>query len=117
MRCTTRRPFQCPDDYVFDFLVTDLARFVGLYINPPQHAVVLCVDEKSEIQALDRTAPMLPMQPGQAERRTHDYKRHGTTSLFAALGRAGARLPQLQNEIRELVIRKRRMLPILRLPR
>jgi transposase len=58
---------------------------VGLYLNPPDHALVLCVDEKSQIQALDRTQPLLPMRPGQAERRTHDYKRHGTTSLFAAL--------------------------------
>ena len=58
---------------------------VGLYLNPPDRALVLCVDEKSRIQALDRTAPLLPMRPGQAERRTHDYKRHGTTSLFAAL--------------------------------
>jgi hypothetical protein len=56
---------------------------MGLYIHPPEHAVVLCVDEKSQIQALDRTAPLLPMRPGQAERRTHDYKRHGTPSLFA----------------------------------
>src|ERR671916_453001 len=58
---------------------------VGLYLNPPDRALVLCVDEKSQIQALDRTQPLLPMRPGQAERRTHDYKRHGTTSLFAAL--------------------------------
>src|ERR671916_93931 len=58
---------------------------VGLYLNPPDRALVLCVDEKTEIQALDRTQPLLPMRPGQAERRTHDYKRHGTTSLFAAL--------------------------------
>jgi transposase len=58
---------------------------VGLYVCPPQHAVVLCVDEKSQIQALDRSQPMLPMRPGQAARRSHDYKRHGTTSLFAAL--------------------------------
>ena len=58
---------------------------VGLYWNPPERAVVSCVDEKSQIQALDRTQPLLPMRPGQAERRTHDYKRHGTTSLFAAL--------------------------------
>ena len=58
---------------------------VGLYLDPPQRALVLCVDEKSQIQALDRTQPMLPMRPGQAERRTHDYKRHGTTTLFAAL--------------------------------
>ena len=58
---------------------------VGLYLNPPERALVLCVDEKSPIQALDRTQPLLPLRPGQAERRTHDYKRHGTTSLFAAL--------------------------------
>lgn len=58
---------------------------VGLYMSPPQNAVVLCVDEKSQCQALDRTQPLLPMTPGQAERRTHDYERHGTTSLFAAL--------------------------------
>ena len=66
-------------------LIDKVRDIVGLYINPPEHAVVLCVDEKSQIQALDRTAPLLPMQPGQAERRTHDYRRHGTTSLFAAL--------------------------------
>ena len=58
---------------------------VGLYLNPPDRALVLCVDEKTQIQALDRTQPILPMRPGQAERRTHDYERHGTTSLFAAL--------------------------------
>lgn len=58
---------------------------VGLYMNPPTRAVVLCVDEKSQIQALDRTQPLLPLRPGQAERGTHDYKRHGTLSLFAAL--------------------------------
>lgn len=58
---------------------------VGLYVSPPEHAVVLCVDEKSQIQALDRSQPMLPMRPGQPARRSHDYKRHGTTSLFAAL--------------------------------
>ncbi len=58
---------------------------VGLYLNPPERAVVLCVDEKSQIQALDRTAPILPMLPGTPERATHDYKRHGTSSLYAAL--------------------------------
>ena len=58
---------------------------VGLYLNPPERAVVLCVDEKSQIQALDRTAPILPMRPGVPERATHDYKRHGTSSLYAAL--------------------------------
>jgi len=58
---------------------------VGLYLAPPDNAVVVFVDEKSQIQALDRTAPMLPLRPGLAERRTHDYKRNGTTTLFAAL--------------------------------
>lgn len=58
---------------------------VGLYLDPPTKAVVLCVDEKSQIQALDRTQPILPMAPGVPERRTHDYMRHGTTTLFAAL--------------------------------
>ncbi|MFC0316487.1 IS630 family transposase, partial [Gordonia phosphorivorans] len=66
-------------------LVAKVTDVVGLYLEPPENAIVLCVDEKSQIQALDRTAPMLPMQPGQIERRTHDYKRHGTTTLFAAL--------------------------------
>ena len=61
---------------------------VGLYLNPPDRALVLCVDEKSQIQALERTAPLLPMRPGQAERRAHDYLRHGTTTLFAALDAA-----------------------------
>jgi transposase len=67
------------------FLVAKVGDIVGLYTNPPDHALVLCVDEKSQIQALNRTQPILPMQPGQAERRSHDYQRHGTTSLFAAL--------------------------------
>ncbi len=58
---------------------------VGLYLNPPEGALVLCVDEKSQIQALDRTAPILALRPGMAERRTHDYKRNGTTNLYAAL--------------------------------
>jgi transposase len=66
-------------------LVAKVTDVVGLYLAPPQNAIVLCVDEKSQIQALDRTAPMLPMQPGLPERRTHDYKRHGTSTLFAAL--------------------------------
>ena len=65
---------------------------VGLYMEPPDRAIVLCVDEKSQIQALDRSQPMLPMRPGQAARRTHDYKRHGTTSLFAALDVATGRV-------------------------
>lgn len=57
---------------------------VGLYLDPPDRALVLCVDEKSQIQALDRTAPILPLRPGLPERQTHDYQRHGTTTLFAA---------------------------------
>jgi len=69
-----------------DPLLIDKVRdIVGLYMHPPTHAVVFCVDEKSQIQALDRTQPVLPMRPGQVERRTHDYRRHGTTTLFAAL--------------------------------
>jgi transposase len=69
-----------------DPLLIDKVRdIVGLYLNPPAHAAVFCVDEKPQIQALDRTQPLLPMRPGQVERRTHDYKRHGTTTLFAAL--------------------------------
>jgi transposase len=67
------------------FFIEKVRDVVGLYLNPPDHAIVLCVDEKSQIQALDRTQPVLPMQPGQTERPTHDYLRHGTTSLFAAL--------------------------------
>jgi len=67
------------------FFVEKVRDVVGLYLNPPDRAIVLCVDEKSQVQALDRTQPLLPMQPGQAERHTHDYVRHGTTALFAAL--------------------------------
>ena len=74
--------FKLSTDPLFVEKVRDI---VGLYLNPPDRAVVLCVDEKSQVQALDRTQPILPLRPGQAERRTHDYKRHGTTSLFAAL--------------------------------
>jgi transposase len=74
--------FKLSTDPMFVEKVRDI---VGLYLNPPERAMVLCVDEKSQIQALDRTQPLLPLRPGQAERRTHDYKRHGTTSLFAAL--------------------------------
>ena len=66
-------------------LVGKVTDVVGLYLSPPQNAVVLCVDEKSQIQALDRTAPILPLRPGLPERRSHDYVRHGTTTLFAAL--------------------------------
>src|SRR5258708_7347571 len=65
---------------------------VGLYMNPPEHAIVLCVDEKSQVQALNRTQPILPLAPGLPEQRTHDYERHGTTSLFAALDIATAKV-------------------------
>jgi transposase len=74
--------FKLSNDPLFIDKVRDI---VGLYMSPPDHALVLCVDEKSQIQALDRTQPLLPLRPGQVERRTHDYKRHGTTALFAAL--------------------------------
>jgi hypothetical protein len=69
-------------------LVAKVTDIVGLYLAPPDNAIVLCVDEKSQIQALDRTAPMLPMQPFVPEKRTHDYVRHGTTNLFATLNTA-----------------------------
>jgi transposase len=72
--------------------VAKVRDIVGLYVAPPERAIVLCVDEKSQIQALDRSQPMFPMRPGQAERRSHDYKRHGTTSLFAALDIATGRV-------------------------
>src|SRR5438093_11942350 len=65
--------------------VEKLRDVVGLYLDPPEHALVLSVDEKSQIQALDRTAPLLPLRPGLPARQTHDYQRHGTTTLFAAL--------------------------------
>ena len=88
-------------------LIEKVRDVVGLYVSPPEHAVVLCVDEKSEIQALDRTAPLLPMQPGQAERRTHDYKRHGTTSLFAALDvKVGSVLCQTHRRHRSVEFRQ-----------
>ena len=67
------------------FFVEKVRDIVGLYLNPPDHALVLCVDEKSQVQALDRTRPVLPLRPGVPERQSHDYIRHGTTSLFAAL--------------------------------
>jgi transposase len=65
---------------------------VGLYLNPPDHALVLCLDEKSQVQALDRTRPLLPMRPGIPAQHTHDYIRHGTTSLFAALNVASGKV-------------------------
>jgi transposase len=73
--------FKLSTDPRFDEKVRDI---VGLYLNPPERALVLCVDEKSQIQALDRTAPLLPLRPGFPERQTHDYRRYGTTTLFAA---------------------------------
>jgi len=88
-------------------LIEKVRDIVGLYMNPPEHALVLCVDEKSQIQALDRTQPLLPMRPGQAERRTHDYTRHGTTSLFAALDRkTGQVIGQLHRRHRSAEFRK-----------
>jgi transposase len=76
------KTFKLSKDPLFIDKVRDI---VGLYLDPPDKAFVLCVDEKAQIQALDRTQPVLPMRPGQVERRTHDYTRHGTTTLFAAL--------------------------------
>ena len=81
--------FKLSADPLFIDKVRDI---VGLYLNPPTRAMVLCVDEKSQIQALDRTQPLLPLAPGMAERRTHDYQRHGTTSLFAAFDLASGRV-------------------------
>src|SRR4051794_25893897 len=96
--------FKLSTDPLFVEKVRDI---VGLYLNPPDRALVLCVDEKSQIQALDRTQPLLPMRPGQAERRTHDYKRHGTTSLFAALDvKAGAVIGECHRRHRSSEFRK-----------
>ena len=81
--------FKLSTDPLFVDKVRDI---VGLYINPPDRALVLWVDEKSQIPALDRTQPLPPMRPGQVERRSHDYERHGTTSLFAALDIATGRV-------------------------
>lgn len=75
------RTFKVSNDPQFAEKVIDV---VGLYMNPPDNAMVLSVDEKTQVQALDRTQPQLPLRPGQIERRTHDYKRHGTASLYAA---------------------------------
>ena len=79
------RTFKRSRDPRFEAKLTDI---VGLYLDPPAHAVVLSLDEKSQIQALDRTQPGLPIKPGRCQTMTHDYKRHGTTTLFAALKRA-----------------------------
>ena len=81
--------FKLSTDPLFVEKVRDI---VGLYMAPPAHAMVLCVDEKSQIQALDRTQPVLPLRPGQVERRSHDYTRHGTLSLFAALDTATGKI-------------------------
>jgi transposase len=96
--------FKLSSDPLFVEKVRDI---VGLYLDPPDRALVLCVDEKSQIQALDRSQPMLPMRPGQIERRTHDYTRHGTTSLFAALDIAtGAVIGRLYPKHRSTEFRK-----------
>ena len=88
-------------------LIEKVRDMVGLYMNPPDHALVLCVDEKTQIQALDRTQPLLPLRPGQRERRTHDYKRHGTTSLFAALElKTNKVIAQLQHKHRSVEFRQ-----------
>lgn len=88
-------------------LIEKVRDIVGLYIDPPEHAIVLCIDEKSQIQALDRTQPLLPMRPGQVERRTHDYRRHGTTSLFAALEvKTGKVIGQTHRRHRSVEFRK-----------
>jgi len=80
---------------------------VGLYHNPPERAVVLCVDEKSGMQALDRSQPVLPLKPGMPERRTHDYVRHGTSSLFAAFNIAdGTVISELHRQHRAVEFRK-----------
>lgn len=96
--------FKLSTDPLFIEKVRDI---VGLYLQPPERALVLCVDEKAQIQALDRTQPLLPMRPGQPERRTHDYVRHGTTSLFAALDVAtGKVIGQCQRRHRAVEFRK-----------
>ena len=83
--------FKFSTDPELDAKIRDV---VGLYLNPPQNAVVVCVDEKTQVQALDRTAPIMPIRPGLPERATHDYVRHGTTTLFAALEVATGRIEQ-----------------------
>jgi len=88
-------------------LIPKVRDIVGLYLNPPDRAVVLCVDEKSQIQALNRTQPLLPLRPGMPERRSHDYERHGTTSLFAALDtKTGTVIGELHRKHRSTEFRK-----------
>lgn len=84
-----RETFKFSTDPALEAKIRDV---VGLYLDPPEQAIVLCVDEKSQVQALDRTAPILPLRPGLPERATHDYKRNGTTNLFAALEVATGRI-------------------------
>ena len=99
--------FKLSTDPLFVEKVVDV---VGLYHNPPDKAVVLCVDEKAQIQALDRSQPVLPMMPGMPERRTHDYERHGITSLFAAFNVAdGTVIGQLHR--RHRAVEFKRFLP------
>jgi transposase len=96
--------FKLSTDPLFVEKVRDI---IGLYLAPPDKALVLCVDEKAQIQALDRTQPLLPLRPGQVERRTHDYRRHGTTSLFAALNvKTGKVIGQLHQRQRAREFRK-----------
>ena len=96
--------FKLSTDPLFVEKVVDV---VGLYHNPPERAVVLCVDEKSQVQALDRSQPVLPMMPGMPERRTHDYPRHGITSLFAAFNIAdGSVISELHRKHRAAEFRK-----------
>ena len=96
--------FKLSTDPLFVEKVVDV---VGLYHNPPERAVVLCVDEKSGIQALDRSQPVLPMMPGMPERRTHDYVRHGITDLFAAFNIAdGTVISQLHRRHRAVEFKK-----------
>src|SRR5512144_1372708 len=96
--------FKLSTDPLFVEKVRDI---VGFYMVPPERALVLCVDEKAQIQALDRTQPLLPMRPGQIERRTHDYRRPGTTSLFAALDiKTSEVLGQLHRRHRSIEFRK-----------
>ena len=96
--------FKLSSDPLFVEKVVDV---VGLYHNPPEKAVVLCVDEKSGMQALDRSQPVLPMMPGMPERRTHDYARHGVTSLFAAFNIAdGTVISELHRRHRAVEFKK-----------
>ncbi len=96
--------FKLSSDPLFVEKVVDV---VGLYHNPPEKAVVLCVDEKSQIQALDRSSPVLPMMPGMPERRTHDYLRHGITTLFAAFNIAdGTVIGEIHRQHRAVEFKK-----------